>query len=233
MKKANIPLFVIRGNHDYGVANEDQDIQKAYAEAFANKMPQNGPTEAEGLSYSFVHKNVKFIMVDQYVNATNKNVTLPLEWLENELKNSQGVDHIFVMGHSPAYAPCSNGEDGALAKFNLFDNPTLRDQFWIIMGKYNVVAYVCGHKHVYFRGNVNGVEQICIGDLGAYSIYNPQQADKNLTDLFPTNSVPVSDNRPGYIIFKVDSENNTITANEYWLDTNNNKYLHDTYLFHL
>ncbi|MBU2703550.1 putative phosphodiesterase [Sporomusaceae bacterium BoRhaA] len=227
LKNANVPLFVIRGNHDYGAANEEADLQKVYLEKFANRMPQNGPADAKGLSYSFVHNKVKFIMVDQYVHATNKDATLPMDWLKTELENKQGVDHIFVMGHSPAYSPTNEKK----RHFNLYDQPALRDQFWDLLVKNNVTAYISGHKHVYFRGNVKGVEQIGAGNLGSALSYNPETADKNLTNLFPTTSVSREDNRPGYIIFTVDSDKNTITANEYCLDTDNNKYLYDTYQF--
>lgn len=228
LKTANIPLFVIRGNHDYGAANEESDLAKAYKDTFATVMPQNGPTDAQGLSYTVVHNKVKFIMVDQYVNAINKDATLPMDWLKTELENnSQDADHVFVMGHSPAYAP--NHEKKR--HFNLYDQPSLRDEFWGILAKNKVTAYVSGHKHIYFRGNVNGVEQICVGNLGATISYNPQDVDKNLTDLFPANSVSDQDNRPGYIMFTVDSDKNSITANEYCLDADNNKYLYDTYQF--
>lgn len=227
LKKANIPLYVIRGNHDYGAANEEPELEKVYSKIFASQMPQNGPADAKSLSYSFVHNKVKFIMLDQYVNATNKDVTLPMNWLQTELENSQGVEHIFVMGHSPAYSPTNEKK----RHFNLYDQPALRDQFWDLLVKNNVTAYICGHKHIYFRGNVRGVEQMSAGNLGSALSYTPENADKNLTDLFPTNPVPAENNRPGYIIFTVDSKNNTVTANEYCLDANNNKYLYDTYQF--
>ena len=227
LNKANIPLFVIRGNHDYGKKNGDLDIQQAYQAAFAHNMPQNGPEDEKGLSYSFVHKKIKFIMVDQYINASYDNITLPLDWLEKELENKQNAEHVFVFGHSPAYSPA----DEKRRHFNLYDQPDLRDQFWGMLVKNNVTAYICGHKHIYFRGNVNGVEQICAGNLGDAMGYNSDKVDNNLADVFPEKSVAVTDNRPGYIIFTVDTNKNTITANEYCLDANSNKYLYDTYQF--
>lgn len=226
LKQANIPLYVIRGNHDYGEDNGDEDLQTVYTQTFANQMPQNGPVDAKGLSYSFVHKNIKFIMVDQYVNATNKEPTLPMDWLKAELESNK-ADHLFVLGHSPAYALTNEKKH----HFNLYDQRALRDDFWQLLIDNKVTAYICGHKHVYARGNVHGVEQICVGNLGSALSYNPDQVDKSITDLFPTNSIAAKDNRPGYIIFTVDSKKKTITANEYCLDANNGKYLYDTYQF--
>lgn len=226
--RANIPLFVIRGNHDYGLYNEDVALNKAYMADIAGKMPQNGPPDAKGLSYSFIHKKIKFIMIDQYVNAANGIVTLPMDWLRNELESRQGVERIFVMGHSPAYTPDTTASS-KIAQFNLFDQTDLRDQFWKLLTDNHVTAYVSGHEHLYFRGQANGLPQIVIGDLGIMAGYNPANVDSHLTNVFPTTPVPQSECRPGYSIFTVDDSKNSITATEYWLDQNNAKYIYDTY----
>lgn len=228
LTQSNILLLVIRGNHDYGTFNEDPAATKAYMEAFAGTMPQNGPADAKGLSYSFVHNKLKFIMLDQYVNASSGSVTLPMDLLKSELENSLGAEHIFVMGHSPAFTLNSNTSDDA-AHFNLFDQPALRDQFWNLLTDNHVTAYVSGHKHLYSRSQVNGVAQIVIGNLGSASSFHPANADSRLTNIFPINLVSKTEVRPGYIIFTIDDSKNSITANEYWLDENNNKYLFDTY----
>jgi 3',5'-cyclic AMP phosphodiesterase CpdA len=227
--RANIPLFVVRGNHDYGLHNEDATLNKAYMADIASTMPQNGPPDAKGLSYSFIHNKIKFIMIDQYVSAASGIVTLPMDWLKNELESRQGVEHIFVMGHSPAYTPDTTASS-KIAQFNLFDQTNLRDQFWKLLTDYHVTAYVSGHEHLYFRGQANGLPQIVIGDLGIIASYNPANVDSCLTNVFPTTPVPQSEGRPGYIVFTVDDSKNSITATEYWLDQNNNKYVYDTYL---
>jgi predicted phosphodiesterase len=228
LAKAKIPLFVIRGNHDYGYLNEDQATTQAYMKTIASTMPQTGPPDEKGLSYAFVHNKIKFIMLDQYVNSTNGAVTLPMEWLKQELVSKQDVEHIFVMGHSPAYTPDSTVVNN-VPQYCLFDQSTLRDQFWQLLTNHHVTAYVSGHAHLYVRGQVNGVPQIVIGDLGSISSYNPANVDSHLTNVFPTTPVPNTQGRPGYMIFTVDDSNNSITAREYMLDASNNKYLFDTY----
>lgn len=227
--RANIPLFVVRGNHDYGLHNEDSELTKAYMADIAGAMPQNGPPDSKGLSYSFVHKKTKFIMIDQYVNTSSGIVTLPMDWIKNELENSQGADNIFVMGHSPAFTPDTTASS-KIAQFNLFDQSTLRDQFWQLLVDHHVTAYVSGHEHLYFRSQESGVPQIVIGDLGIISSYNPATVDSRLTNVFPTTPVPQSEGRPGYSIFTVVDSQNSITATEYWLDQNNDKYVYDTYV---
>ena len=167
-------------------------------------------------------------MIDQYVNTSGGIVTLPMDWLKNELENSQGAEHIFVMGHSPAYTPDTTASS-KIAQFNLFDQTNLRDQFWKLLTDKRVTAYVSGHEHLYFRGQANGLPQIVIGNLGCNSSYNPATVDSRLTNVFPVTPVPQSACRPGYSIFTVDDSKNSIAVTEYWLDQNNNKYVYDTY----
>jgi hypothetical protein len=228
LSQANIPLFLIRGNHDYGLYNEEASLNTAYMADIASAMPNNGPPGAKGLSYSFIHRKIKFIMIDQYVNAANGVVTLPMDWINNELESGQGAEHIFVMGHSPAFTPDTTASS-KIAQFNLFDQTNLRDQFWKLLTDHHVTAYISGHEHLYFRGKANGLPQIVIGDLGCISSYNPANVDKRLTGVFPTTAVPNTQGRPGYIIFTVDDGQNSIAATEYWLDGNNNKYVYDTF----
>jgi len=92
-----------------------------------------------------------------------------------------------------------------------------------------VTAYISGHEHLYFRGRANGLPQIVIGNLGCISSYNPATVDSRLTNVFPTVAVPNTQGRPGYIVFTVDDGKNSITATDYWLDQNNNKYVYDTF----
>ena len=226
---ANIPLFVMRGNHDFGLQDEKQTLAKAYMEQEAIAMPQNGPPDAKGLSYSFVHNKIKFIMIDQFTNASKGVVTLPMDWVRSELENRQGAEYIFVMGHSPVFTPNTSSTNNG-GQFNLFDQPTLQGQFWKLLTDHHVTAYVSGHEHLYFRGQANGIPQIVIGNLGGPLInYNPATVDSRLANVFPTTPVPDTAARPGYIIFTVDDSKNSITATEYWLDTNNNKYVYDTF----
>ncbi len=228
LAQANIPLYVIRGNHDFGLHNGEPALAQAYMADIAITMPQNGPPAAKGLSYSFMHNNAKFIMIDQFVNTASGIVTLPMDWIKSELQNNQGAHHIFVMGHSPVYSPDTTSSS-KVAQFNLFDQPSLQSQFWQLLTDNHVTAYISGHEHLYFRGRVNGIPQIVIGDLGCVSNYNPATVDSRLTNVFPTTAVPSTQDRPGYIIFTVDDGKHSITATEYWLDQTNNKYVYDTF----
>ena len=228
LAQANIPLYVIRGNHDFGLHDGEQALSQAYLAAIAGAMPQNGPPAAKGLSYSFIHNNAKFIMLDQFVNTSSGIVTLPMDWIKAELQNKQGARHIFVMGHSPVFSPDTTASS-KIAQFNLFDQSSLQSQFWQLLIDNHVTAYISGHEHLYFRGQANGIPQIVIGNLGCISSYTPTTVDSRLTNVFPTTPVPNTQGRPGYIVFTVDNGKNSITATEYWLDQNNKKYVYDSF----
>jgi hypothetical protein len=152
-----------------------------------------------------------------------------IDRLKNELQNKQGAEHVFVMGHSPAFTPDTTAST-KIAQFNLFDQISLRDQFWKLLTDNHVTAYVSGHEHLYFRGKVAGLPQIVIGNLGCNSSYNPATVDSRMTSVFPTVPVPQAACRPGYSIFTVDGSKNSIAATVYWLDDKNNKYVYDTYV---
>jgi predicted phosphodiesterase len=229
LAQANIPLYVVRGNHDFGLYNGEQALSQAYMADIAVAMPQNGPPAAKGLSYSFIHNNAKFIMIDQFVNTSSGIVTLPMDWIKSELQNNQGARHIFVMGHSPVYTPDTTASS-KMAQYNLFDQSSLQSQFWQLLTDNHATAYISGHEHLYFRGRANGIPQIVIGNLGCISSYNPATVDSRLTNVFPTTPVPNTQGRPGYMILTVDDGKNSITATEYCLDQNNNKYVYDAFV---
>ena len=167
-------------------------------------------------------------MLDQFVNTAAGIVTLPMDWIKTELQNNQGARHIFVMGYSPVYSPDTTASS-KMAQFNLFDQSSLQSQFWQLLTDNHVTAYISGHEHLYFRGRANGLPQIVIGNLGCISSYNPATVDSRLTNVFPTSAVPNTQGRPGYVVFTVDDGKNSITATDYWLDQNNNKYVYDTF----
>ncbi|MEI6285262.1 MAG: metallophosphoesterase [Bacillota bacterium] len=221
----NIPLYVIRGNHDYGKDNRDPNCYYAYMNIVANKMPLTGPEAEKGLTYSFVHNGAKFILADQFVNGKDRMPTLNIDWIKTEVNSGKNEKYLFVFGHSPMYTP-----DDMESKhhWNMFQQQSLRDELWkTLVNAGNVVAYISGHKHLYCRGVVEGIPQLVIGDLGTLESFNPKDADKIITDLSPQASVASADNHPGCMIITI-NDNNTITAAEYWL-YGNNVQLHDEF----
>ena len=73
---AGIPLYVIRGNHEAGFGPAAAPLLNTYLSSVAAGMPANGPPGEEKLSYSFTHKNAKFIALDNYIAHNGKKETV-------------------------------------------------------------------------------------------------------------------------------------------------------------
>jgi Calcineurin-like phosphoesterase len=164
---AKIPLYTTRGNHEYddlgpGAANPDDPSRATYLAHFV--MPTNGPTTSPttslsevGLTWSFTHKNAKFIGFDMYSGRTvsfdntkyaagsNKGQMMN-PWVLSEVNNStSGV--LFVMAHEMMWPTLSHQDCMA-------NDPDSRDALVHAMGAHNG-TYFAGHNHLYIRGVMN------------------------------------------------------------------------------
>jgi len=150
-------IYYAAGNHECnGQAHQD-----LFRQTFNN--PTSGPGgKYEGFAYSFDHKNSHFICLA--TNLFDENNILSndqMKWLEGDLKMSMNAEHVFVIGHSPAY-PVGSHIGSSLDKY-----PAQRDKFWALLNKYRVDAYFCGHEHTFDRQKVDNVFQIINGSCGA------------------------------------------------------------------
>lgn len=173
---AGIRVYPIRGNHDSGPERlalpplpphleppPDAPIllRKAFLNAFPESyIPQNGPVEEEGLSYSFTHKNAFIVGLDQFTGGQHK---INQDWLDGQLAGN-GKPHVFVYGHEPAF------ETGHPDNLSFY--PKERDLFWDSIGKAGARIYFCGHDHFYNRALIpdhsgNPIRQIIAGTGGA------------------------------------------------------------------
>ena len=150
-------IYYAFGNHECA----SQAHQEVLRKMFTN--PSSGPGgKYEGFAYSFDHKNSHFICLA--TNLFDEKNTLSndqLKWLEGDLKMSMNAEHVFVIGHSPAY-PVGSHIGSSLDKY-----PAQRDKFWALLNKYRVDAYFCGHEHTFDRQKVDNVFQIINGSCGA------------------------------------------------------------------
>lgn len=156
---AGIEVYPVRGNHDVGepegVAAWNNTFRGAY------ELPDNGPVTEKNLTYSFAHKNVLVIGMDQYIRLRQVNQA----WLDSQLAaNTQ--PHIFVFGHEPAFKTQHTA--------CLDDWPAERDKFWASIEKAGGRTYFCGHDHLYNHARVdddgepsNDIHQYIVGTAGA------------------------------------------------------------------
>ena len=193
-------IFVTVGNHDVQNRFDETNFRKTFPD-----MPQNGPEDEKGLTYSFDFMNTHIIMIttNRWYYGNPEDTTddrrdwryiKHMDWLEKDIISAKekGAEHIFVLGHEPAFPVGGHLRDclpnlGKDVKLPLdstrrfyLDN---RNIFWNIMTMHKVSAYICGHEHVYGRENIGGVYHITAGSAGA-----------PLYDFNPVYGAPPSDN---------------------------------------
>jgi hypothetical protein len=215
VRDAGIPLYIVRGNHEFGGEVAPgvgvPDLIAAYTETFAVNMPQNGPDSAKGLDYGFVHKSVTCIVTDQYAGSRGTAVNLDIPWLRRQLEQ-KASPIIFTFGHSPAFRVTQNGGE---TEYQLGNNLPQRAAFWTLNVQHKVKAYISSHEHFYTRGQIGGVYQIVQGNGGATPFtYQPQNIDPRLTQVFPTRRIAARDMLPGYLVVTVNEATHAVTVTE-------------------
>ncbi len=210
-RRSGIPLYVVRGNHEDGELVTDKHLKAAYLKNIAPFMPQNGPEEEKGLTYSVSCKQATFIALDQY---SIKELGLLRGLINQPWLNEQLVRHrapfMFVFGHVPAYK-VTDWKKGPFP--DLYDFPKHRDAFWNSLKEAGVSIYFCGHVHFYSRVTKDGIQQVLIGNGGANPVdFNPKEVDPTVTLNYPTAGMKASDVKTGYVLLTVDERAHTITA---------------------
>jgi hypothetical protein len=210
-RRTGISLYVVRGNHEDGELVTDKHLKAAYLKNIAPFMPQNGPEQEKGLTYSVSYRQATFIAVDEYsikeLGLLRGLVDQP--WLSEQLVRYR-APFMFVFGHVPAYKVA----DSKVGPFpDLYYFPKHRDVFWNSLREAGVSMYLCGHVHFYCRVTKNGVQQVLIGNGGANTVdFIPKKVDPTVILNYPTTVMKASDVKAGYVLFTVDETTRTITA---------------------
>jgi hypothetical protein len=208
-RRAGVPIYIVRGNHEDGKLVTDKRLKDAYLNEIATFMPQTGPEQEEGLTYSISYKQATFIGLDEYsikeLGVLRGLVNQP--WLNEQLSRRKSP-FMFVFGHVPAYQ-VSDGGGGPFPDLYYFKEH--RDAFWISLRAAGVSMYFCGHVHFYCRVTKDGIQQVLIGNGGANTIdFDPKKVDPAVTLNYPVGPMKASDVKTGYVLFTVDAH--TVTA---------------------
>ena len=209
--KKGIPIYIVRGNHEDGKFITDAKLKKAYEEEFARFMPQNGPENEKGLTYSFLHKGAKYFALDGYYDKEAMVIRgyVNQPWLNGGFARDKRR-FTFVFSHTPAYRV---GDYHESPFPDLYSHPKQRDILWQSMKKAGVIAYFCGHIHFYCRGTVDGIEQVVVGDGGADTVdYHLKNVDPALQVHYPAGNMDASDVETGYLVIKVDERAGKVTG---------------------
>lgn len=151
---ANVPLYTVRGNHDWG------------ATIFQRLFYRPGP-DSQAPHWSQRIGPALLIGVDgQQKFATGSE---NYKWLESVLKDGSDAKFIFLFSHFPAI--CS-GERTRLRPNGRVPEETSQNAYEFIMPlleKYHATAYISGHCHFYERmERPSGLTLLVSGGGGAY-----------------------------------------------------------------
>jgi hypothetical protein len=167
---ANIPIYTVRGNHEYastsnvGATNPADPSLATYKSHFPLAAIGTSPAGAEsGLTYAFTYKNAKFIAFDQYAGRTvafsntlyapgsNKGQMMN-SWVVDQVNNSTaGVN--FIMAHEQIWPSTSHPDC-------LANDPDSRDALAHALSAHNG-TYIAGHDHMFLRGTLtSGTDKV-------------------------------------------------------------------------
>ncbi len=181
---ANIPIYTVRGNHEVSCSvgatgSVDPQLAAAYDQAFGQDMPQNydGSFAGQrGLTYSFSHKQVTVVAVDQYAlyvapdplpvppwmptNTWGTNLwgyhTIDQDWVSEQLQAASTPFKI-VFAHEPVYEASGIPFNTRYAQYQwspeLYFGPASvggiarRQSFIDMLGENGAQLYAVGHVH--------------------------------------------------------------------------------------
>lgn len=94
-----------------------------------------------------------------------------MKWLEEDLAKAReaGTKHIVVMGHEPSFPVGGHVKDAMWWHGELPEVNAMRERFWRILAKYDVLAYVSGDEHNYSRSLI-GPETVKGAEGSVYSV---------------------------------------------------------------
>jgi len=183
--------FPIIGNHEAEDPVEMDWLREEFATGNGERVPLSahitgsGPAGTEATTYSWNRGRAHFIAINEYWNGTDvpggdvgiDGDVIPelLAWLEADLKaNTRPA--VFVFGHEPAF-PFHRHLDDSLNKYEGH-----RDAFWALLERESVVAYICGHTHVFsiYQHADGRVWQIDVGNAGRDSDFLDGQTFLNV-----------------------------------------------------
>jgi hypothetical protein len=176
--------YPVAGNHETETP-EDMTWLRA-CNAGGNTLPgvvNTGPSGCLETTFSFDYANAHFAVINQYYDGTSDIGTdgdvadALYNWLVADLA-ATAKQHIFVIGHEPAYVrpDMDNGRLRHLGD-SLDEYPSNRDRFWSLLKQRGVAAYICGHTHNTSVFDTLGVLQLDaghargLGDTGAASSF--------------------------------------------------------------
>jgi hypothetical protein len=192
-----IGFFPVRGNHEASKdaalemrtlfpQNQGLGLNVFSAAGFDSPvMPSTGGDPSgqrlKGLSYRFVYRNVRCVLIDQFTRAdgtgtdANANVLDQVAWVDATLDDKPADQHGFVFAHKNLHG--QNHKD-VLFGSSLTSNVSARDNFIRVLHSSGVRYFMSGHDHMHHRsvvettaGDYRVGQVICSSN--SYKFYTP------------------------------------------------------------
>jgi Icc protein len=189
--ECSVPVHYCLGNHDVWW-NENSKGQTFYGKQYSL-----GKLELPKPYYSFVKRGWKFIILDSvHLDIDNtwyigKLGDEQLDWLTNELKNTDPQMPVLVMSHIPILTAVLMIEDNIVNRWEMLGGDMHTDTSKIISLFYkhpNVKLCLSGHIHLRDKVLYNNVTYICNGAVsGAWWEGNRRETAPGygVLDLYP------------------------------------------------
>jgi hypothetical protein len=241
---AGTGFFTVRGNHE-GSQTAAGEIPKLFpqtlgkgpnvygAENFQSPIltaTSSDPSgkRLNGLSYSFVHSNVRFILIDQFTRpdgsnydgttSNNNNLIDQLPWIDSTLDDRTPGQHTFVFSHKNLAG--QNHKD-VLFGANLSSNEGARNDFISSLNAGGVRYHMSGHDHMHHRSLIETTDgKSSVGQIicssNSYKFYIPASP-------YDTREKPVAQElfTIGYYIVTVDGPRVTV---DFYSSSHGQKY---------
>jgi len=231
---AGIGFFPVRGNHEssalaaaeipelfpqtlgqgsnfFGATNFESPILNTAT------SPYSSPESLKGLTYMFDYKNVRCVLIDQFVRADgsnydgtgsyNNNAVDQVPWVDSVLSSNSLNRHAFVFAHKNLIG--QNHKD-VLFGSDLTANATARDEFLCSLCNNGVRYYLSGHDHMHHCSIVrSGDLASSVGQIicasNSYKFYTPRDGDDGRETPLDQELYTI-----GYYIFTVDGPRVTV-----------------------
>ena len=153
----NAPWYVISGNHEYhgnvqAVTDYSEVSGRWNAPARYFTVTQKMKTNENSCLFVFIDTTplVSYYR-KKYPEAGKQDVAAQIEWIETTL-SSTSAKWKFVIGHHPVHAEDKNHDETQIID--------MQTQVGVLLEKYEVDFYICGHTHNFQYINLKGVNYV-------------------------------------------------------------------------
>ncbi|MGY4476791.1 metallophosphoesterase family protein [Bradyrhizobium sp. USDA 3364] len=150
-----VPLWHTTGNH----TTYDEMSEAVFREVL--KLPCNGPSGQDGLSYWVRRDDLLMVFVHTLWSGLGGEGHVETDWLQGILEQHKDARHKLVLGHHPVYP--INGFSGS---YQREIGQEYSKRFWDILVRADVAAYLCSHILAFDVQVHRGVLQICTAGAG-------------------------------------------------------------------